>query len=99
MDLSFAWTTPALIADRKSCTRRDWSADYAARFRDGLNRDAMLGGYLRQLHCATRSGEHRLPGATDLAFPHSGRVNNATYISREPHAACRILQRCRFLVA
>jgi hypothetical protein len=36
MDISFAWTTPALVADRKRCTRRDWSADYAARFREGF---------------------------------------------------------------
>lgn len=33
--ISFAWTTPALISGNKTCTRRDWDPDYAARFRKG----------------------------------------------------------------
>jgi hypothetical protein len=33
--ISFAWTTPALLAGAKTVTRRDWDADYAARFRAG----------------------------------------------------------------
>ena len=33
--ISFAWTTPAIKARRKSCTRRDWADDYAARFKPG----------------------------------------------------------------
>ena len=33
--ISFAWTTPALLAGRKTCTRRDWMADYAQRFTVG----------------------------------------------------------------
>jgi len=33
--ISFAWTTPALLADRKRVTRRDWSPEYAKRFREG----------------------------------------------------------------
>ncbi len=33
--ISFAWTVPALLARRKSCTRRDWNATYAARFHKG----------------------------------------------------------------
>ena len=33
--ISFAWTTPALLAGRKSVTRRDWSDDYALRFHAG----------------------------------------------------------------
>jgi len=33
--ISFAWTTPALRAGRKTCTRRDWNDAYAARFRPG----------------------------------------------------------------
>lgn len=33
--ISFAWTTPALLAGRKTCTRRDWNADYARRFKSG----------------------------------------------------------------
>lgn len=49
MDLSFAWTTPALVAGHKSCTRRDWSEEYASRFRAGeiataLNRQRRHGG-------------------------------------------------------
>lgn len=30
--ISFAWTTAALQALAKSCTRRDWTDDYAAKF-------------------------------------------------------------------
>ena len=33
--ISFAWTTPALIAGRKTVTRRDWDRDYAERFQAG----------------------------------------------------------------
>jgi len=33
--ISFAYTTPALLAGRKTCTRRDWDAAYAARFHRG----------------------------------------------------------------
>lgn len=32
MNISFAWTSPAFIARRKTCTRRDWTADYALKF-------------------------------------------------------------------
>lgn len=34
-EISFAWTTPALLAGRKTVTRRAWSDDYARRFRAG----------------------------------------------------------------
>lgn len=30
--ISFAWTTPALLADRKHATRRNWQYEYAVRF-------------------------------------------------------------------
>lgn len=33
--ISFAWTTPALLAGRKTVTRRDWSPEYARRFSAG----------------------------------------------------------------
>jgi hypothetical protein len=33
--ISFAWTTPALLAGRKKVTRREWSKDYAQRFKAG----------------------------------------------------------------
>lgn len=35
MIISYAWTTEALLAGRKKVTRRDWSKEYAAKFRDG----------------------------------------------------------------
>jgi hypothetical protein len=31
--ISFAWTTPALLAERKRVTRRRWNDDYAQRFK------------------------------------------------------------------
>lgn len=33
--ISFAWTSPALVAGEKTVTRRDWNDDYAKRFRPG----------------------------------------------------------------
>ena len=33
--ISFAWTTPALLAGRKTCTRREWTASHARQFHDG----------------------------------------------------------------
>ena len=47
--ISFAWTTPALLAGRKTVTRREWSNDYARRFRAGdlvaaYNRNPRHGG-------------------------------------------------------
>ncbi len=33
--ISFAYTTAAVIALIKNCTRRDWAAEYAAQFRGG----------------------------------------------------------------
>lgn len=33
--ISFAWTTPALLAGQKTCTRREWDHGYAARFKAG----------------------------------------------------------------
>lgn len=35
MIISFAWTSPALIAGRKTVTRRDWTPEHAAKFRAG----------------------------------------------------------------
>lgn len=40
MIISFAWTTDALLAERKKVTRRDWKKEYAARFREGTVQDA-----------------------------------------------------------
>lgn len=33
--ISFAWTTPAVKARRKSVTRREWDRDYVRRFKAG----------------------------------------------------------------
>jgi len=49
MNISFAWTTRAFIARRKSCTRRDWPSHYAEKFPPGsyhlaYNRQARFGG-------------------------------------------------------
>lgn len=33
--ISFAWTTPALLAGVKTCTRREWSPRYAKSFYKG----------------------------------------------------------------
>ncbi len=33
--ISFAWTTPALVAGHKTCTRRDWAPGWAVRFQTG----------------------------------------------------------------
>lgn len=41
--ISFAWTTPAIKARRKSVTRREWNPEYAARFMKG----ELLTGYDR----------------------------------------------------
>lgn len=33
--ISFAWTTPALVAQRKTATRREWKPQWAAKFHEG----------------------------------------------------------------
>lgn len=33
--ISFAWTTPALVAREKTCTRRDWKPRFARQFKEG----------------------------------------------------------------
>jgi uncharacterized protein YqfB (UPF0267 family) len=40
MIISFAWTTPALLAGAKTMTRRDWSPEHALRFNAGMLVDA-----------------------------------------------------------
>ena len=40
MIISFAYTTPALLAGEKTVTRRDWVDSYARRFRPGMLVDA-----------------------------------------------------------
>ena len=38
--ISFAWTTPALLAGRKTCTRRNWNNNYARSFKLGEQEQA-----------------------------------------------------------
>jgi len=33
--ISFAWTTAVLLSGHKSCTRRNWTDEYARRFKMG----------------------------------------------------------------
>lgn len=40
MIISFAWTSAALLAGRKTVTRREWTEDYASRFKAGMLIDA-----------------------------------------------------------
>lgn len=40
MIISFAHTTPALLAGRKTVTRRDWKPEHAAKFKPGMICDA-----------------------------------------------------------
>jgi hypothetical protein len=47
--IAFTWTTAALLAGRKTCTRRDWDVQYARRFDAGdkviaIDRRLMYGG-------------------------------------------------------
>ena len=47
--ISFGWTTPAIIAHRKRCTRRRWTEKHAAQFHKGdlvqaYNKGARNGG-------------------------------------------------------
>jgi hypothetical protein len=49
MHISFAWTTPALLARRKTCTRRNWSRKHAEKFHGadlawGLDKSFRFGG-------------------------------------------------------
>jgi hypothetical protein len=48
-EISFAWTTPALLAGRKTCTRRGWKYGWAMGFMKGelvgaLDRQRRFGG-------------------------------------------------------
>lgn len=48
-EISFAWTTPALLAGAKTVTRREWSDQYVRQFSDGqrvtaLNRQRRFRG-------------------------------------------------------
>lgn len=40
MIVSFGWTTPPLLHGVKTVTRREWTDEYAAKFREGMTLDA-----------------------------------------------------------
>jgi hypothetical protein len=44
VNISFAWTSPALVLGHKTCTRRDWDPGYASR----MKRGAVLSAWDRQ---------------------------------------------------
>ena len=49
MDISFSWTTEALLAGKKTVTRRDWSTKHANKFKVGTwhwatNKQRRFGG-------------------------------------------------------
>jgi len=70
MSISFAWTTPALIARLKTVTRRDWDDGYARRFGagmvvDALDRDRRYGGVpVAKLRLTEDAHRDRYPGET-----------------------------------
>ncbi len=50
MIISFAWTTAAFLAGEKTCTRRNWSPEYAAKFKVGsihqaYDKNPRIGGH------------------------------------------------------
>jgi hypothetical protein len=45
MWISFAWTTDALLALRKTCTRRNWTDDYATKFIRAYDRGESVDAY------------------------------------------------------
>ena len=67
--ISFAWTTPALLAGRKTCTRRTWSDDYARRFKAG----EIVAAYDR----GPRNGGKQVAIIRLLQTPYQERVNEA----------------------
>jgi len=79
--ISFAWTSPALLAGRKTCTCRDWGDDYARRFRAGdviaaYDRSPRYGGTqiatLRLTHDATHGRLIDVLGGFDAAYEAEG---------------------------
>lgn len=79
--ISFAWTSPALLAGRKTCTCRDWDDDYARRFRAGdviaaYDRSPRYGGTqiatLRLTHDATHGRLIDVLGGFDAAYEAEG---------------------------
>jgi hypothetical protein len=57
--ISFAWTTPAVVARRKTRTRRQWSENYAKTFKandvcQGYDKNPRIGGQLVHLVRLTR---------------------------------------------
>lgn len=60
--ISFGWTCPALLAGRKTVTRRDWKDSHAARFHKG----DLVAAYDR----SPRNGGHQVATLRLIADPH-----------------------------
>ena len=60
--ISFAWTTPALLAGRKTVTRRDWSDRYALLF----HADDFVAGYNRSPRHGGRRAFQEFPARCPL---------------------------------
>jgi len=67
--ISFAWTTPAVLAKRKTCTRRDWNDQYAESFQTG----ELLAGYNR----SQRYGGHQIAVVKLTQRPYKEPLRNA----------------------
>lgn len=65
MIISFAWTTPALLAGRKTVTRRNWPQHYARRFKPDTVHQAWSKSP-RCRHGALHVGDIRLIGSPQL---------------------------------
>lgn len=76
--ISFAWTTPALLNFAKTCTRRHWNDQYAARFKEGMycqawNRSPRVGGeQVGTVYLTTTPYQERTSAMTERDFVSEG---------------------------
>ena len=63
--ISFAWTTPAIKAREKTCTRRHWTDSYAQRFNKGDVLMAVESNYRTSNICQIRLTEKPVKEWTD----------------------------------
>ena len=95
MIISFAWTTPAFLARRKTRTRREWSDDYAKRFHVGDIVQAW--DHVPRVKGAKKIGELKITGLKkesislmpDGDFEKEGFAylaeNSYSFLDQEPH--------------
>jgi hypothetical protein len=72
--ISFAWTTPALLAGQKSQTRRDWTAEHAAKFNAGQLVDA----WNRSPRAGRASGARKVATIRLTTAPYRQRLGSMT---------------------